>query len=288
MQAAAPPSGDPVDPVVLGPPPDGAVTAAAAALTAALYAALTRLGAAPAPPAAASIEDLLARAAAEFPQPPADRLADEPHLAAALERCRQAHGRWIALQEQTAAAALLAAPAPVRDGPPDPGGPDGFGAQVYGRVADLFERIDFTGREVVVMVGCGPLPGTLIHVLARTGIAAALGLDRDPRAVAVATALARHLGLARLHARVADGRTHDYAGADLVYVANLVRHKTEVLARVAATVRPGTPVVLRDPAPGGWLLAEPGSAHLDPRLVVTGEGPASTLFRSRHLFLVRC
>jgi len=212
-----------------------------------------------------------------------NRRWDEPALSEARERLpldelRQRYAAWVRACELTETENLLShAAAELELGD--------FGRRAYARVQDMFEVLDFDSIERVVMVGSGPLPATLFHIADRSRAPNLVGLDTDPQAINLSRALARRFQPRRLTIEAASGQSFDYAGASAVYVANLVRPKAAVLARIAETAAPGTTVVLRDPAGAGELLAETGVQGLDPRFEVTREGPADAGFLSRHVFL---
>jgi hypothetical protein len=160
-----------------------------------------------------------------------------------------------------------------------------FGRHNYNRVRDMFDVVDFSSRRRFVMVGCGPLPMTLYHVHDRTAVTELIAIDVDLHAVETVNATARNFGLNRVAAHALSGEEFDFAGADVVYVANLVRPKRQVLARIADTAPETAAIVLRDPYSLGRLLTERGTDDLDPRLKVIGVSPPELSHFSRHVFL---
>jgi hypothetical protein len=191
---------------------------------------------------------------------------------------------WIfAFEAAEARGALAYAPRPGL-GYRDVAGPEG--AAAYDRVADMFAQIDFSNCRRFVLVGGGELPMTALHVHDRTGVAHIDCLDTRPEAVRSTEALAAWLGSDRLRAICFDGAQHDYSGADVVFVANMVSPKRVVLARILDTAPVHVRVILRDPYSLGLLWAEAGGAELDPRLSIVARG-AGSRFLSRDLFLTR-
>jgi trans-aconitate methyltransferase len=160
-----------------------------------------------------------------------------------------------------------------------------FAKEAYSRVEDMFAYKDFDNCERFVMVGCGPLPVTLLHVAERYPLMAIEGLDVDEDAVVVARKVAHTIGASRVNVSQGDGVSYSYAAANIVYIANLVSPKAEVLARISATAPLGALIVLRDPTQEGAHWAEVGLAAVDARFHVEGEGEGSRLFQSRHVFL---
>jgi len=151
----------------------------------------------------------------------------------------------------------------------------------------MFDQVDLSACREFTMVGSGPLPVTLLHVADRTDVPHIVGLDVDESAVSLATELCDRLGYARIELQVRDGRDHDYGRSDVVYVANLISPKSEVLARITETVRPGTAVVVREPFGAGVLFAECGVGPACRRLAAVAVGPGDPKFLSRHVFRVR-
>ena len=159
-----------------------------------------------------------------------------------------------------------------------------FAQSSYERVADLFEHLDFHGCAHFVMVGAGPLPVTLWHVADQTRVPNLLGLDVDVEAVAWGRQVLEAIDPARMRLERQAGEQAHFGEADIVYVANLVSRKAQVLERIAATARPGTQVALRDPFSVGLLLAERGVDVLAKRFRLTGQGTPGLRFYSKHVF----
>ena len=149
----------------------------------------------------------------------------------------------------------------------------------------MFDVIDFRSGTQFVMVGCGPLPMTLYHVHDRTDVAELVAIDVDVDAIETVNATARRFGLHRVSANVVSGERFDYARADVIYVANLVRPKASVLERIADTAPRDAAIVLREPYSLGRLLTERGTDHLDQRLKVASVSPPELSHFSRHVFL---
>ncbi len=230
------------------------------------------------------LEDFLGFAASISPQDWDAILEKNAVLVANEGKLRAVYGQYIRQREQQEAARLL------DQNPQGPAGSSGlmledFGSRIYERVHDLFDQLELSSCRRFVMVGCGPLPGTLLNVMDNTCVAHIIGLDTDKVAVSTVNRLAERFGLDRLSAVHCDGSSYDYQDADTVYVANLVQGKTKVLCRIADTVKNGTDVVLRDPSSIGTILTEAGSKDLDSRYVITGDGELTSEFWSRHVFL---
>jgi hypothetical protein len=206
-------------------------------------------------------------------------------LRAGVPRLPALYGRYVQGEETREARALLARSADAECLERGEGGD--FAGRSYARVADLFERVDFTGCRVFVMVGCGPLPVTLLHVAAKTRVPRLVGLEVDERSARCAREICERLRPSRIDIRLVDGSDYDYARADVVYLANLVRRKACVLARIAEQVGPDTQVIVREPFGAGALFAERGLVRHDPRLEWLAAGPENPRFLSHHVFLQR-
>jgi hypothetical protein len=160
------------------------------------------------------------------------------------------------------------------------------GAASYDRVADMFRHVDFSNCHHFVLVGAGELPMTALHVHDRTGVAHIDCLDTRHEAVRSVEALAAWLGSDRLRGLRFDGAQYDYSDADVIFVANMVRPKQAVLARILDTAPDHVRIVLRDPYSLGLLWAEEGGAALDACVSIVTRG-AGSRFLSRNLFLAR-
>jgi hypothetical protein len=198
-------------------------------------------------------------------------------------RLRAAYQRYIADMEQRAAASLL-------DLATSPGGfaerTDDGGRAAYRRVDDLFERIDFRQARRFVMVGCGRFPATALQAAERFPELAIIALDTDAESLGSARGLAAALGLANLDFRHEDGARHDFADADIAFVANMVSPKRHTVARALATGGPRLQLVVREPYGLGRLWADRAEDSLGDGTRVAARGPGSP-FLSRNVFLTR-
>jgi hypothetical protein len=162
--------------------------------------------------------------------------------------------------------------------------------RVFGAGAALWQRelgrVLGEGRHSrLVMVGSGPLPATLLWLAHRHPTLECLGLDSNAAALCVGARLAHKLGASSLHFAAVDGVDYDYAGADLVYVANQVAPKRRVLERILATADRAVTVIVRDPCANGCVLADPVLDELPEGYVLERTGAESPLYLSRDLVL---
>lgn len=161
------------------------------------------------------------------------------------------------------------------------------GRTAYDRVADMFEHVDFARCRRMAMDGCGQLPVTALHVMDRTDVPELVLLDVSPRAIESVEALRDRFGWHRLQPRLADGAAFDFAGADVVYVANMVHGKAATVRRALASAAPDAQFVVREPYSLGRLWAERAELELTDVLEVDGRGPVSRHL-SRDLYVRRC
>lgn len=158
---------------------------------------------------------------------------------------------------------------------------------VYDRTREVFERIDFGKCRRFVMIGCGQVPTTLLHVHDRTEVPELVGLDIRPEATETVRALAARFALPRIAAECTDGKDYDFSAADVVYVANMVEPKQDVLAQIVDTTRPHVDIVVREPFGIARLWSDCAEDTLDPRLAVTGRGFVDDQTLTRDVFLRR-
>ena len=213
------------------------------------------------------------------------RAAEIEALCAGAPRLARFYGRHVQLAEAQEAKALIERGADAGALARGEGGD--FAGRSYARVRDMFERVDFTACREFVMVGCGPLPVTLLHVARETRVPRIVGLDADETSARSARAICQRLARLRIEVLHRDGCDHGYGEADVIYLANLIRPKARVLACIAGAARPGTRVIVREPFAAGALLAEQGIDPRDPRLKLLAFGPGDPRFLSRHVFLER-
>jgi trans-aconitate methyltransferase len=152
-------------------------------------------------------------------------------------------------------------------------------------MADMFCWKDFHAGNSFVMVGCGPLPVTLLHVADRYPTLNIHGLDSDKQSIEVARQVLDVFGVAKAELLHTDGTAFDYAHAKIVYVANLVYPKSAVLKQICRSGRCGTLVILRDPTESGTHLADVGLNAIDKNFSIEGVGKSNRMFASRHIFL---
>lgn len=154
----------------------------------------------------------------------------------------------------------------------------------FDRVADIFEKLTLEPEMRFVMIGCGQLPVTAIHVIERAGCANVICMDVVERAIDAAERLKAIFGWPSLHPVHCDGKDFDFGAADVVYIANMVSPKAAVVDQVARTAPPGCQIVVREPYGLGQLWAELAETSLPDRFRVDSYGDGSR-YLSRDVFL---
>jgi hypothetical protein len=225
----------------------------------------------------------VAQLAFEVPEHRGDAWLDgNSTWAAQRDETMRLYGEYIVENESREAARLLALP--------DAAGSSfleiaGEKARVgYHRVADMFEHVDFGACRRFTMVGCGPLPVTALHVMERAGVPECVLLDVSAERLRAVQALRDKFGWSALRPQLCDGKSFDYAGAGVVYVANMVRSKLETVSRILATTDVDVQLVVREPYSLGRLWSEKIEGLLGPEVEVLGRGPVSGHL-SRDLYL---
>lgn len=161
----------------------------------------------------------------------------------------------------------------------------GEGAKMaYERVSDIFNSLTIEENMKVVMVGCGQLPVTAIHFAEKTNAGEIVCLDVVESAISSGEILAKKLGLKNIRFRLCSGAAYDYKDSDIVYVANMVRPKTEVIRQIIRTAIKRPQFVVREPYGLGRAWADHCEPHLGKELRVTGYGPGSR-YLSRDMYL---
>ncbi len=162
-----------------------------------------------------------------------------------------------------------------------------FGRHTYDRVPEVLGLADFGACWRFVMVGCGAFPAAALLVRDSTAVAEIVALDVDARAAATARRVVEAMGEPRIRIEVSDGAAHDYAGAQVVYLANQVAMKARVLERVRETAPSDAVVIVREPYSVGRLVAESVERRLPPPFRIGAFGEKNPDFYSRHVLLSR-
>lgn len=158
-----------------------------------------------------------------------------------------------------------------------------FSKNVFLQAAEEIQSLDTKDIHTLIMVGCGPMPETVISIAENTNISKIIAIDSDAEAVFVAGRVVNKLGLAdRIILRSASGQDFDYSQADAIHIANFVRGKKEVLDQISKTAKGGCKVIARKAKLLSNLAYESVFPELHQRLIVKKEVQGS--FYSYYIF----
>lgn len=141
----------------------------------------------------------------------------------------------------------------------------------FGRMLAL---ADLTTRRSFLMVGCGPLPDTLLYMHDRTSIETLVGVERDADAQRMARELVERFDRRRIEIRKADGAEVDYSAFDVICCSVFAAPRSQIIERIARTARDDCLVLFRDPVFTGTLLFESILDGLPARLEVLAKSGA--------------
>ncbi|HWE20062.1 MAG TPA: nicotianamine synthase family protein [Hyphomicrobiaceae bacterium] len=102
---------------------------------------------------------------------------------------------------------------------------------VTGEFHNLPPGLNIRKRQSIAFVGAGPLPLSAIILHVRTGMRGTC-IDLDPHACTLARDLCRKASLAAIDVTCADGARYGYRHHPVVFVASLVREKSNVVERI--------------------------------------------------------
>jgi len=148
----------------------------------------------------------------------------------------------------------------------------------HSKVNDL-KMIEFEKVKKVVMVGSGSLPDTILFLAENFKIPEIIGLDNNAEAVFSSCELINFLGFSNITIKNVDGLHYDYSDADLVYIANFVPPKNEVLNQIAKTAPQHVQIIIESPILMGQLFFEEVIPEkLNPILNITKESENKTKY----------
>jgi len=160
-----------------------------------------------------------------------------------------------------------------------------FGKQAYDRVEDMFSYIDFSSCHRFVLVGCGALPVTIFQVHDHTKTPKLIALDIRTEAIETLKMITKKFNLNRIQPVQSAGQDFDFTDADVIYIANLVSPKKQVLEQIAATAPEHVQIIVRDPYSIGRLWTENATRTLNSRFEIMGRGKPGPAYFSRDVFL---
>lgn len=161
----------------------------------------------------------------------------------------------------------------------------GPGAKMaYERVSEIFNSLVLDPGTRVVMVGCGQLPVTAIHFAEKSDVSEIICLDVVETSIAEAKKLIEHLGLKNIKFVLQSGAEYDYGDCDVIYIANMVRPKSDAIRQIIRTAKNRPQLIVREPYSFGKAWADHCEPIMGEELFVKAYGPGSRyLSRDMHL-----
>ena len=114
------------------------------------------------------------------------------------------------------------------------------------RELDLFEN---KNPKQLVMVGCGPLPETILFIADNTNIPEIVGIDCNQEAISMAGDVVKAMGHKdRVKLVYSYAEEYDFKDADIIHIANATHNKGIVLDKVAKTAKKNVEIIVRNPS----------------------------------------
>ena len=156
----------------------------------------------------------------------------------------------------------------------------------YLKTSYEIEMMDIEDSKQLVMVGCGPLPETVLYLYENTELEEIIGLDYNQEAVYMGGEMLNSVGsTSRVKLIHCDGLKYDYKDADIIFVANFVTPKIKVLQQIANTAKNGAKVLVRTPVLLGKMLYESAINGMPSRLTLLKKGDINPYFLDQSLLL---
>ena len=157
--------------------------------------------------------------------------------------------------------------------------------EVYKQTWIEIWMLDLEDAHTLVMVGCWPLPETILFYYENTLIDTIVALDNNQEAVVMAGKLIRSQSLNRIKTIRIDGTHYDYKDADIICLANFVSPKSKVFDQIAKTAKVNVQIVTRTPILFWRMLYEDTVNALNSRLAVVKESPVNPFFLAKTLLI---
>lgn len=155
----------------------------------------------------------------------------------------------------------------------------------YSKTSDEIQMTGIDNVNNLVMVGCGPLPETILYLSENTDVKSIVGIDYNQEAIYMAGEMIQSLGQSdKVKLMHYNGVEYDYKNADLIIVANFISPKAKVLQRIANTAKNGAKILVRTPILLGKMLYESADS-LPSRLILQKKGIPNRYFLDQSLFL---
>ncbi|MCR9204267.1 MAG: hypothetical protein NXH75_06810 [Halobacteriovoraceae bacterium] len=156
----------------------------------------------------------------------------------------------------------------------------------YQKAFDRVKGIEkFLTNKRIVTVGMGSVPVTLIYAQKIGLIKSGIGLDIDQEAINLATQLTSFLKVDGVIYLRANGVDFDFSETDVVFIANLVRGKANLLEKLSSQLSSGDHVILREPFEKGCYLNESAIDSIGPSWEIVGKDEPCPHFYSQSFYL---
>ena len=156
----------------------------------------------------------------------------------------------------------------------------------YLKTSYEIEMMDLEKKKQLVMVGCGPLPETILYLHDNTNLEEIIGLDSNQEAILMGGDMLNSIGnTSRVNLIHCDGVKYDYKDADIIFVANFVTPKIKVLQQIANTAKNGAKILVRTPVLLGKMLYECAINGLPSRLTLRKKKNINSYFLDQSLLL---
>lgn len=158
--------------------------------------------------------------------------------------------------------------------------------QRYLNKAKELQTLDFSHARKIVMVGCGPMPETILYISENTGISEIIGLDNSKEAIYISSQIISTLGFEWITLIHIDGADYDYHDADIVYIAWFVSPKKKVLDRIAQTAPRHVQILVDSPINMLKMVFEDVASTLNGRLKIVSRSLISTLYYRQEMIKI--
>lgn len=119
------------------------------------------------------------------------------------------------------------------------------------------ELLNLRNAKSIAMVGCGPLPETILYLAENTDFEKIVGIDANQEAVVMAGEIVQYFGLeGRVHIECEFGEKFDYADFDVVHIATTTFNKENILYQAAETSKDNVQILVRTPHLLTCLISE--------------------------------
>lgn len=109
------------------------------------------------------------------------------------------------------------------------------------------KHLDLKQIKQLVVVGCWPMPETMIYIYENTKVDNIIGLDNSREAIFTATRMIKWLGIKNIKLLCIDGIDYNYQDADAVYIPGFTYPKEKILNRIATTGKNSVQILVRTP-----------------------------------------